>query len=864
MPEVNSLVLNVKSDSVKKATDQLGRFTTSAKKAELATGQYRDANGRLRNAQGRYIKATTGATTATTGYATAAKGATSATAGLSTAIKSMIAPLLAVLGPLLVMKTAIGIVGELEHAMSAVEAVTGATSGEMQELETVARGLGATTVFSATQAAKGMAFLGMAGFETNEIISAMPGLLDLAAAGQLELAEASDIASNVLSGFRLEAEETGRVGDVLALGAASANTNVQQLGKALSFTAPISAALGISLETTAAAIGVMSDAGIQGQRAGTGLRTVLASLSSITPKAEKALRGMGLTAKDINPEINSLGTILKTLEEAGLDATGAFKIFGTEGAPAILALTSQVDRLQELQGSLEGAEGAAAAMAITLSSDLHGSYKKLGSVASEFAIRLDETIGASDLWRDAIDSITESVGGLSDALGVAASTGEPAINTLVRTYDSLVSRATSGDVQSFTLLKVLKDDTTNALKEFSEVEIALARAENELADLVATATPRSKTLKQGLFENIFTFNARQAEQARADLAEFERGLTDEQRAASAQRIAAKEEEIQILQELFAVQAQMDETAAATAATAATAAAEAKKASAVDDAANLAFERLQRQLQTEEEAIIASYEKRIAIILENTEMGSALRLDLETRAAEEAETAILKIEKRKAKELDDIQKSQFENFQQTSLLTATLVGQLADLAEEGTSTQKALFIAQKGISIAQAIVNTELAATRATAEAGPFLGIPLATTIRALGYASVGIMAGTTVGSFATGGIVPGASFTGDNLTANVNSGEMILNSAQQARLFEIADNRTQTGSGGVNVTVENYGSSEITVEQINENDIRIIARDMAKQIVREDAPTVIASDLQSANSRTSRSLSQNTKTERRR
>ena len=273
------------------------------------------------------------------------------------------------------------------------------------------------------------------------------------------------------------------------------------------------------------------------------------------------------------------------------------------------------------------------------------------------------------------------------------------------------------------------------------------------------------------------------------------------------------------------------------------------------------ERLQRQLQTEEEAIKSSYKNRLEIIRTNTEEASLLRLDLEARALNEKNEALAKIEKKRVDESNALQRAQFENFQQTTMLTATLMGQMADLAEEGSSAQKALFIAQKGISIAQAIVNTELAATQAMATSVvPYTQIPMATAIRALGYASVGVMAGQTIGSFATGGVVPGTSFAGDNITANVNSGEMILTGAQQSRLFDIANNGNQTTSGGVNITVENYGSSEITAEQISENDIRIIARD----VVRKDAPSVIASDLQSANSRTSRSLSQNTKTERRR
>src|SRR5699024_4495189 len=110
-----------------------------------------------------------------------------------------------------------------EEGMSKVQAISGATSEELEQLEDMAKDLGETTRFSATEASEGMSFLAMAGFETNEILDSMPGLLNLAAAGQLDLGRAADITTNVMSGFNLEAEETGRVSDILAESAASAN-----------------------------------------------------------------------------------------------------------------------------------------------------------------------------------------------------------------------------------------------------------------------------------------------------------------------------------------------------------------------------------------------------------------------------------------------------------------------------------------------------------------------------------------------------------------------------------------------------------------------------------------------------------------
>ena len=856
MPEVESLILQVKSDSVEKGADRLDHLARASTKADNSQKSLTVANTATSASMGRTAATTGAAATATGGYAKTANVATASTVALGAALKATIAPLALILAPFLALKKAVAITGDLEHALSGVKAVTGATASEMRELEDVARSLGATTIFSAKEAADGMQFLGMAGFETNEIVEAMPGLLDLAAAGQLGLAEASDIASNVLSGFRLEVSESGRVADILALGAASANTSVLQLGNALSFAAPVAAALGRSIEETATAIGVLSDAGIQGQRAGTGLRTVFAALSSATPEVEKALRDLGLSLEDVSPEANDLESILQKLSAAGLGAKDAFKIFGREGAPAILALTSQVGRFGELKETLENAEGAAGEMAITLSDDLHGSYKKLGSVMSEFAIRLDEIIGASDLWKATIDGTTEAVQGLSKAMGSTVTTEDVSrIHELVGLFDELSSLSV-GD-QTVIGNRTLQQ-TKAAIEEFSQVEIALARAENQLVDLAAVAEVKmSEALSKRLLESPLEFRLRKQKQRMDDLAEHERGTSAEQRADTARKIEAKKEEVLILKELLAVQREMDSLPTATDA----------PTSGASQVVSLEFERLQRQLQTEEEAIQTSYQNRLEIIRENTEEASELRLDLETRAANERNSALLKIEKTAADEKKAIQIAQFQNFQQVTTLTAALTGQLADMAEEGSDTQKAMFLVGKGISIAQARINTELGATAALG-LGPF-GIPMATTIRMLGYASIGLMVGQTVDSFEQGGILGGGSFSGDKLTFNGNSGEMVLTGQQQSRLFSIA-NGANTGSGsksdamGINITVENYGSSEISVERLGENDVRIIARDTARQVVREDAPAVIASDLRNANSRTSRSLAQNTKTERKR
>lgn len=153
---------------------------------------------------------------------------------------------------------------DFEAAMSRVGAISGATGKEFKMLEKTAMELGKTTVFSASEAAEGMQYLAMAGYDANEIVAAMPGVLNAAAAGQVELGTAADITSNVLSGFGLQASETSRVADVLTKAFTSSNTSMESLGETMKYAAPIARAAGFSLEETAAAAGVLGDAGIQG------------------------------------------------------------------------------------------------------------------------------------------------------------------------------------------------------------------------------------------------------------------------------------------------------------------------------------------------------------------------------------------------------------------------------------------------------------------------------------------------------------------------------------------------------------------------------------------------------------------------
>ena len=314
-------------------------------------------------------------------------------------------------------------VAEFDKAMSSVQAITRATSGELKELRDTALQLGATTEFSAGQAADGLRFLGMAGFNAAESVAAIPQVLDLATASGMGLAQAADTASNIMSAFSIAATEAAQVTDVLAAASSRANTDVTQLGSAMAFAGPVASAMGISVSDAAAAIGVMSDAGIQGGAAGTGLRRVLSSLANPTKQAADALRSMGIQLEDVNPATNELTDIVNTLAEAGLDASEALTIFGDRGGPAILALTSQSPRLQELTAGLRDVDGEASRMADTMRDNLSGDIQGLWSAVQSLIIALGDA-GLLSVMRRTIQAITEFARGaallvsqISDMIG---------------------------------------------------------------------------------------------------------------------------------------------------------------------------------------------------------------------------------------------------------------------------------------------------------------------------------------------------------------------------------------------------------------------------------------------------------------
>ena len=325
--------------------------------------------------------------------------------------------------PILAIGTAAVTTGnDFEKQMSRVQAISGATKDELEQLTNQAIDLGASTSFSASEVASGMENLASAGFTTSEIMEAMPGLLDLAASSGAELATASEIAASAIRGFGLEANESAHVADVFAEAAARTNAQTEDMGEAMKYVAPVAKTVGLSIEETAAAIGIMSDAGIKGSQAGTTLRSGLVRIVKPTKQVKDAMEQLNVEFYNSDGTMKSLTEIVEALQKSTAGLTDETKnqalaqIFGTEALSGMLALVNRgSDELSNMTKSFEDADGAASEMADTMLNNTSGAIEELkGSLESAgIAIQKELAPYIKDL-ADYIKDLVDKFNDLSD------------------------------------------------------------------------------------------------------------------------------------------------------------------------------------------------------------------------------------------------------------------------------------------------------------------------------------------------------------------------------------------------------------------------------------------------------------------
>lgn len=295
------------------------------------------------------------------------------------------------------LKSTIDAITGFQDSMLQLQATSRATASEMAAMEKQARVLGATSKYSASQAADAQNFLAMAGFKTGEVLAATGDVIKFASAANIGLAQSADIASNVLGQMKLPVTQLSGVMDTFISTAQSSNTNVTQLAEAFGYVGPVAAAAGVSTEELAAAIGVLGDAGIQGGRAGTGLQGVIRGLLNVTPAAAEAMSKYGLSIADVDITTHGLTEVLTRLQGANISAGDSMKIFGSESASAALNLASAADRVGELTKANEEAAGRTQEVANILDSGLSAALKSIASAAEESMLIMGESGLASAL-----------------------------------------------------------------------------------------------------------------------------------------------------------------------------------------------------------------------------------------------------------------------------------------------------------------------------------------------------------------------------------------------------------------------------------------------------------------------------------
>lgn len=303
---------------------------------------------------------------------------------------------------------------QFDDQMSTVKAVTSATGKQMIKLRDQAKDMGSTTRYSASEAAEGQEMLARAGFKVNDILTALPSVLSLASAGNVELGQAADITSNILSGFGMEATETARVADVLAQASADSNTDVQALGEAFKYVGPVASTLGVSIEDTAASIGVLGDAGIAGGQAGNMLKRGLLNMSKETGPAADEMDRLGMNMFDAEGNMKSMPEVLKELENGTKGMSNQQKIASLQtifGAEAVAGFAAMLDVGSEELGlfsdELANSEGAAKRMSDEMEDNLAGSFRSLSSAFEGAKLALYEL--GDGAVRSFIDWLTQLV-----------------------------------------------------------------------------------------------------------------------------------------------------------------------------------------------------------------------------------------------------------------------------------------------------------------------------------------------------------------------------------------------------------------------------------------------------------------------
>ncbi len=294
---------------------------------------------------------------------------------------------------------AVKVGSDFEAGMSEVGAISEATGEDLKKLEEKAKEMGATTKFSASESAEALKYMAMAGWDTTQMLDGLEGVMMLAASSGEDLGLVSDIVTDALTAFGMEAKQAGEFADLLASASSNSNTNVALLGESFKYVAPLFGALGYSAEDAALALGLMANAGIKGSQAGTSLKTAIANLTNPTDKMKTAMNELGISITDANGEMLPFKDVLDELRAkfAGLSeeqqAQYAATIFGKEAMAGMLSIiNASPEDYEKLTQATREYNGVAKEMAETMEDNLQGGITKLKSALEGVGIQIFEVL----------------------------------------------------------------------------------------------------------------------------------------------------------------------------------------------------------------------------------------------------------------------------------------------------------------------------------------------------------------------------------------------------------------------------------------------------------------------------------------
>ena len=306
-------------------------------------------------------------------------------------------------------------VAKFDDSMSQVQALSGATGKELDDLRGLAKKLGAETAHSASDAADAMGYLALAGYDTNQILEATPHMLNLASAGGMDLARTADIVTDSMSGFGMEANRSKEAADVFAKAQSITNTNVEQLGEAMKYASSTANAAGMDIQKTSAVLGMFANAGIKGGMAGTTFNAMLRDLKKANAEGKLAIEGTNIALYNQDGSMRDLGAVMADVEKATDGMTTAQRdaalgaIFGEQSIRgANIMLEQGSEKYKELEQAMYDSNGTAEEMAGIMEDNVAGAFRALKSQTEGILIQLGEQL--APIIKDTIIPLVQSFG----------------------------------------------------------------------------------------------------------------------------------------------------------------------------------------------------------------------------------------------------------------------------------------------------------------------------------------------------------------------------------------------------------------------------------------------------------------------